>query len=51
MIDELAQHRTELADIPELESAFYDNQYTKLEMMNEKDILALYKIEIDNKSI
>jgi len=51
MIDELAQYRTELADIPELESSFYDNQYEKLEMMDEKDILEAYKTEIENKSI
>jgi len=47
MIDELAQYRTEQADIPELESAFYDNQHERLENMAEKELQKLYKTEIE----
>ena len=43
MIDEIAEKRTEDAEVSELERMYYDIQYASLEDMTEEDVLQIYK--------
>lgn len=42
-IDRIAIHRTEQADVSELESTFYEHQYSRLEDMSDDEIKDIAK--------
>lgn len=46
MIEELAQHRTENADIEELMNLYRDRQKAMINSWPEEEIITAYKIEI-----
>ena len=43
MIDEIADKRTEYAEMSELERMYYDIQYASLEDMTEDEVKQIYK--------
>ena len=47
IIEELAQQRTENAEIPELESIYLDYQKDMIEWYDQEDLITTYKNEID----
>ena len=47
IIEELAQQRTENAEIPELESTYLDYQKDQLEWYDQEDLITAYQHEVD----
>lgn len=47
LVDKLAQHRTENATVAELEIAFYEWQYNRLDSYTEEELYECFLSEID----
>ena len=49
LLDSIAQERTENAEVPELESAFYEYQYEKLDKYSDKELQEIYNDMFDEE--